>query len=69
MPPQKEEMGEVLHVVDFEQLKIEHEQYVEKLEAKNRELKRLKVTTGRLIQSVNDMKEELHDQVRRFGGR
>lgn len=57
-------MGEVLHVVDFEQLKIEHEQYADKLDTKTKELKRLKITTGRLIQTVNDMKEVLSAQVR-----
>jgi len=56
---QKEEMGEVLHVVDFEQLKIENEQYVERMGAKNAELKDIKVTTGRLIQSLNEAKEKL----------
>ena len=56
---QKEEMGEVLHVVDFEQLKIENEQYVERMTAKNAELKEIKVTTGRLIQNLNEAKEKL----------
>lgn len=44
---QKEQMGEVLHVVDFEQLKIENQQYLEKIEEKNAELLKFKLTTGK----------------------
>jgi len=42
----KEEMGEVLHVIDFDQLKIENQQYLEKIEERNNELLKLKLTTG-----------------------
>jgi hypothetical protein len=35
---QKEDMGEVLHVIDFDQLKIENQQYLEKIEDRNNEL-------------------------------
>ncbi len=37
----KEEMGEVLHVIDFDQLKIENQQYLEKIEERNNELLKL----------------------------
>lgn len=47
---QKEDMGEVLHVVDFDQLKIENKQYLEKIEEKNNELLKLKMTTGKAVQ-------------------
>ena len=47
---QKEEMGEVLHVIDFDQLKIENQQYLEKIEERNNELLRMKLSTGRTIQ-------------------
>jgi hypothetical protein len=40
-----EEMGEVLRPVDFDQLKIENEQHVETINAKNKELLALKHTT------------------------
>jgi hypothetical protein len=46
----KEEMGEVLHLVDFDQLKIENQQYMEKIEERNKELLRLKLSTSRTVQ-------------------
>ena len=46
---QKEDMGEVLHVIDFDQLKIENQQYLEKIEERNNELLRLKLTTGNTV--------------------
>lgn len=53
---QKEEMGEVLHEVDFQQLKIENTQYLEKIEEKNQELMRLKLMAGRTLQVLNAYK-------------
>lgn len=47
---QKEEMSDMLHAVDFDQLKIENQQYLERVEEKNAELLQLKVTTGRTVQ-------------------
>lgn len=47
---QKEDMGEVLHVVDFDQLKIENQQYLDRIEERNTELLRLKATTGKAVQ-------------------
>lgn len=47
----KEEMGEVLHLVDFDQLKIENQQHMETIDAKNKELIRLKLTTGKTAQA------------------
>lgn len=47
----KEEMGEVLHLVDFDQLKIENQQHMETIDAKNKELIRLKLTTGKTLQA------------------
>jgi len=40
----------VLHVIDFDQLKIENQQYLEKIEERNNELLRLKLTTGNTVQ-------------------
>lgn len=56
---QKEEMGEVLHVIDFDQLKIENQQYLEKIEERNNELLRLKLTTGKTFQVLNNLKKKL----------
>lgn len=56
---QKEDMGEVLHAIDFDQLKIENQQYLEKIEDRNNELLRLKLTTGNTIQVLNEIKHKL----------
>ena len=55
----KEDMGDVLHVIDYDQLKIENQKYLEKIEERNRELLQLKVSTGRAIQTLNGMKQKL----------
>ena len=46
----KEEMGEVLHPVDFDQLKIENQQHLELINAKNKEVLQLKLVTGTTVQ-------------------
>ena len=56
---QKEEMGEVLHVIDFDQLKIENQQYLERIEERNNELLRLKLTTGKTVATLNACKKKL----------
>lgn len=48
---QKEELCDMLHVVDFEQLQIENQQCLERVDAKNRELLDVKVTTGSTVQA------------------
>jgi len=58
---QKEDMGEVLHVIDFDQLKIENQQYLEKIEERNNELLRLKLTTGNTVQVLNTLKRKLNN--------
>lgn len=57
---QKEEMGEVLHEVDFNQLKIENQQYLEKIDEKNQELLRLKLMAGNTLQVLNQYKKRLY---------
>lgn len=57
---QKEEMGDVLHFIDFHQLQIENKQYVMKIEKRNQELIKLKVSTGKIVQVLNTKKKELH---------
>ena len=53
---QKEEMGEVLHAIDFDQLQIENKQYLAKIDERNAELIKLKMTAGRTIQILNKYK-------------
>ncbi|KXZ50957.1 hypothetical protein GPECTOR_14g201 [Gonium pectorale] len=59
----KEEMGEVLHLVDFDQLKIENQQYMERIEERNNELLKLKLSTSRTVQVLNNLKSQLSDMV------
>ncbi|ORX83538.1 hypothetical protein BCR32DRAFT_291937 [Anaeromyces robustus] len=56
---QKEEMGEVLHAIDFDQLQIENKQYLAKIDERNSELIKLKMTAGRTIQILNKYKNNL----------
>lgn len=56
----KEEMGEVFLPIDFDQLKIENQQYLEKIEEKNNELLKLKVTAGNTLRLLSMHKKKLH---------
>merc|ERR1712241_1666604 len=56
---QKEEMGEVLHEVDFNQLKIENQQYLEKIDERNQDLLRLKFMSTNTLQVQNSYKKKL----------
>ncbi|CAD5117718.1 DgyrCDS6465 [Dimorphilus gyrociliatus] len=58
---QKEEMGEVLHEVDFNQLKIENQQYIEKIDERNQDLLKLKMTAGNTLQVLNAYKHKLQE--------
>jgi hypothetical protein len=49
-------MGEVLHEVDFNQLKIENQQYIEKIDERNQDLLRLKLMAGNTLQVLNSYK-------------
>jgi multidrug resistance efflux pump len=53
---QKEESGEVLNSIDFDQLNIENAQYQAKIEDKNAELFKLKTIAGGVIQTLNQNK-------------
>lgn len=58
---QKEETGEVRHEVDFDQLKIENQQFNERYEEKNRELLKLKFSAGNTTQVLNSFKVSFGD--------
>jgi hypothetical protein len=49
--------------VDFDQLKIENQQYLEKIEERNQELLRLKLSTSRTVQVLNSLKSQLSSLV------
>uniref|UniRef100_H0WMG6 Cilia- and flagella-associated protein 263 n=2 Tax=Otolemur garnettii TaxID=30611 RepID=H0WMG6_OTOGA len=56
---QKEEVGEALHEVDFQQLKIENAQFLETIEGRNQELIQLKLVSGNTLQVLNTYKSKL----------
>lgn len=57
---QKEEMGEVLHKVDFDQLEIENKQYLEKIDQRNTDLLALKLMSTRTNGVLIKYKKKLH---------
>ncbi|XP_045389556.1 coiled-coil domain-containing protein 113 isoform X2 [Lemur catta] len=57
---QKEEGGEALHEVDFQQLKMENAQFLETIEGRNQELIQLKLASGNTLQVLNAYKSKLH---------
>uniref|UniRef100_A0A673UQQ6 Cilia- and flagella-associated protein 263 n=1 Tax=Suricata suricatta TaxID=37032 RepID=A0A673UQQ6_SURSU len=60
---QKEEVGEALRDVDFQQLKIKNAQFLETAEAKNQELVQLKLECGNTLQILNTYKSKLQRAV------
>lgn len=60
---QKEEVGDVLHYIDFHQLQIENKQYIAKIEERNDELLTVKLSTGKTIQALNEYKRRLNLQI------
>ena len=52
-------MGEVLHEVDFSQLKIENQQFIEKIDERNQDLLRLKMTAGSTLSILNTYKKRM----------
>lgn len=60
---QKEEIGDVLHYIDFHQLQIENKQYVAKIEERNDELLTVKLSTGKTLQALNELKRRLGERM------
>jgi chromosome segregation ATPase len=60
---QKEEIGDVLHYIDFHQLQIENKQYVAKIEERNEELLTVKLSTGKTLRVLNDLKRQLAERL------
>ncbi|TPX30661.1 hypothetical protein SmJEL517_g05803 [Synchytrium microbalum] len=61
---QKEEMGDVLHAIDFDQLQIENKQYLARIEERNTELVALKLAAGNTQHLLNTHKEALNDTMK-----
>merc|ERR1712156_606686 len=55
----KEELAEGLHLIDFEQLKIENQTYNEKIEERNEELLKFKNKIQSTVQVLTHLKEKL----------
>ncbi|XP_012276405.1 coiled-coil domain-containing protein 113 isoform X2 [Orussus abietinus] len=60
---QREETGETLRAIDFEQLAIENQDYVRKIEEKNHYLLEMKKISGRYGLELTDQKQKLNDQM------
>jgi hypothetical protein len=58
---QKEEQGDSLHSIDFHQLQIKNSQFNQKINERNAELLKLKMTTGKTVQVLNTAKRNLND--------
>ncbi|KAL6765251.1 flagellar associated protein [Haematococcus lacustris] len=56
---QKEELAEGLHLIDFEQLKIENQSLNEKIEERNEELLKLQKKTTTTVQILTHVREKL----------
>ncbi|MEW5309814.1 MAG: hypothetical protein WDW38_001669 [Sanguina aurantia] len=56
---QKEELAEGLHLIDFEQLKIENQSLNEKIEERNEELLKLRKKTTTTVQILTHVREKL----------
>lgn len=57
---QKEEVAEGLHMIEFEQMKIEHQKNNEKFEDKNEDINRLRGKITQTVQVLTHVKEKLH---------
>merc|ERR1711871_1570529 len=55
----KEQLAEGLHLIDFEQLKIENQMLNEKIEERNEELHKLRKKTTNTVQILAHVKEKL----------
>ena len=56
---EKEQLAEGLHLIDFEQLKIENQTLNEKIEERNEELQKLRKKTRTTVQVLTHVKEKL----------
>ncbi|KAK4469681.1 hypothetical protein MN116_007209 [Schistosoma mekongi] len=55
----KSELSEGMHLIDFEQLKIENQTYNEKIEERNEEISKLKHKISNTVQIMTHVKEKL----------
>ena len=65
----KEQLAEGLHLIDFEQLKIENQTLNEKIEDRNEELRKLRRKNTHTVQILTHIKEKLTFALRETGTR
>lgn len=56
MLKQKEEIGDILKEIDFQQLKMENSERIEKIEERNKDFFRLKTNSTVTVYILNDYK-------------
>merc|ERR1712024_5977 len=56
----QEELAEGLHLIDFEQLKIENQTLNERIEERNEELQKFRKKMTKTVQVLTHVKEKLH---------
>lgn len=56
---QKEELKNGLHLIDFEQLKIENQTFTEKIEERNEELQKLRKKITNTVHTLSHVREKL----------
>lgn len=56
---EREELGDGLHLIDFEQLKIENQTFLEKIEERNEEVEKLRKKITVMVQILTHVKEKL----------
>lgn len=54
-------LGDSLHSIDFHQLQIKNSQFNQKINERNAELLKLKMTTGKTVQVLNTAKRNLNE--------
>lgn len=59
----KEEMGDDLKFIDFHQLQIENKKHVKEIDERNQKLLALKLTTGKTVQKLNQLKQRLNAEL------
>ena len=59
MLKQKEEIGDILKEIDFQQLKMENSERIEKIEERNKDFFRLKTNSTVTVHILNDYKVRL----------
>ncbi len=59
----KIEMGDDLKFIDFHQLQIENKKHVRDIDERNKKLLALKLSSGKTVQTLNNLKKKLHDAI------